>query len=444
MPSPATHRTSAGPKRSPLASLENVTFRWLYISNAAFFFAMMGQMVVRSYLAFDLTGSAFALGLINFAVAVPMLVISPFGGVMADRFERRRLIMSAQAVVLISETFVLALIVLDLIAFWHLMVMTSVLGCVFPVMMPARQAIVADIVGRRGIGNAMALQMGAMNAARVVAPAIAGFVIALAGVEGAFVVATVLYALAFGVMTKVPSSRPPARLEATGVLKDIEFGMRYVWRDVPVRVLMILGVVPLLLAMPFQSLLPVFAEDVWDVGAPGLGILHAAAGAGGLAGSVLVAVFGDTERKFRLMMASLIGFGGTLALFALSPWFLLGVGLVLIADIFASTFQTMNNTVVQVLIPDAVRGRVMSLMMMTFGLTPLGTVPIAAVAQQFGAPAAVAGACVLMLAASFTIWLVSRSFRNIDRIAAAALARDDEDSMQERPAERPKVAATAS
>jgi MFS family permease len=428
---------------STFASLSNQQFRWLYISNGAFFFAMMGQMVVRSWLAYDITGSAFALGLVNFSVAIPMLILSPFGGVMADRLERRSLIMGGQATIIVSESLVLLLLLTGVLDFWHLLAATFVMGGVFPFVMPARQAIVANIVGRHGLTNAMALQMGAMNAARVVSPALAGVVLWAAGVNTAFVVAVCLYSFALLCMTKVNRSRAPTKPKPTTVLRDMADGVRYVARDRPVRVLLFLGMVPILLAMPFQSLLPVFAgEEVWDVGEIGLGVLYAAAGAGGLIGALVIATAGNTKRKLRLMMTSLVCFTGGIAMFAISPWFFLGIVLVLVADIFASMFQTTNATIIQILIPDEVRGRVMSLMMMTFGLTPLGTVPVAAAAQMWGAPVAVAGACAITLMIGLIFFAVSASLRRLDSIAEMALEGERDDiPFEVVPAEAPPAAA---
>src|SRR5690606_3141391 len=169
------------------------------------------------------------------------------------------LIMGGQTTLIVSELVILVLLVTNLLAFWHLLAMTVVMGSVFPFIMPARQANVADIVGRRGIQNAMALQMGAMNAGRVVAPALSGFIIYLAGTEAAYTFAVALYGCALLSMTQVTPSSPPKRLTATTVLGDIAYGMKYVARDAPVRVLMAMSVVTMLLAMPFQSLLPVFS-----------------------------------------------------------------------------------------------------------------------------------------------------------------------------------------
>jgi MFS family permease len=400
--------------RAATASMRHPQFRWIYVSNLAFFFAMNGQFVVRSYLAFKLTNSAFALGLVNLAVAIPMLLFSPFGGVIADRMDKRTLIMAGQAVLLANEAVVMTLLIGGWLEFWHLFVAVFVMGCMFPVIMPARQAIVVDIVGRRGLANAMALQQGAMNAARVVGPALAGFLIYFISVRGAYIVAITLYGLALLAVTRLGPAPPVPRSGRQSVFGDMAEGFRYVWRDRPVRALMLLGIIPPLLSMPFQALLVVFAEDVWDVGSRGLGILQAAAGIGGVLGSVVVAYHGEARRKLRTMMASLLGFAGSLFLFALSPWFIVALPLVLIADVFANVFQTVNGTTMQTMIPDAVRGRVMSLMMMTFGLTPLGTVPIAAAAQAWGAPVAVAGAAVVSACLSTAFFFLSGSLRGID------------------------------
>jgi len=414
---PAEHEAPA----TGFTILRNRQFRWLYISNIAFFFAMNGQMIVRSYIAYDITNhNALALGLINLVVAIPMLLVSPFGGVVADRFEKRRLIMMGQVVLIANEVVVLALLLADALELWHLMAVVFVMGCTFPFIMPARQAIVVTIVGRKGLANAMALQMGGMNAARIAAPALAGVLIWAVGVKPTYIVAITLYAVAFLSLSRVDQAPPAPRARKTTVYADMLEGFRYVASDPPVRVLLVLSVLPMLLAMPFQSLLVVFALDVWDVGSRGQGILQAGAGLGGLAGSFFLAWRPEPRRKLRLMMASLLGFGGSLFFFALSPWFALGLVMVVISDVFASMFQTMNNTVIQTIIPDAVRGRVMSLMMMTFGLTPLGTVPVSALARSFGAPVAVAVACVAMLALSAVAFLVSRSLRDIDRISQRA------------------------
>lgn len=421
---PAVSEIPVPTRGSPFASLKHQQFRWLYASNIMFFLAMNGQFIVRSILAYDLTGSKVALGMINLVVAIPMLLVSPFGGVLADRMEKRRLIIGGQAILVSNELVILILLLTGHLQFWHLLAVVFVMGCVFPFIMPARQAIVVSIVGRQGLGNAMALQMGGMNAARIVGPVLAGALAAAAGVKWVYIIAVGMYAIALLSMTRINQSPPAPGAGDRSVISELKGGFTYVANDPPVRALLILGIIPMLLAMPFQGLLVVFTDDIWNVGDAGLGVLHAAAGTGGIIGSFFVAWRSESPRRLKLMMSSLLAFSGTLFLFAISPWFLLALPLVLIADIFASVFTTMNNTVVQLLIPDEVRGRVMALMMMTFGLTPLGTLPVSIVAQAFGAPVAVASASVVTVVLSVVIYLLSRSIRDIDRISEEALEAD--------------------
>lgn len=408
--------------RGGFVALKLPMFRLLFISNSAFFFAMNGQMLVRSYLAYKLTDSELALGVINLAFAIPMLIISPFGGVVADRFNRQRIVMAGQAIIVCNELVILALLVTGTLEFWHLLTMVVLMACVFPFMMPARQSMSADIVGRQLLPNAMALTMASMNGARVIAPALAGFVIYLVGVRWMYLIAVVMYGIAFVAMIRVVVPRTMIR-EEKSVLADLAEGFKYVKNEPTLRVLMLFSVVPMMLGMPFQTLLVVFAEDVWNTGERGLGFLNAAAGFGGVLGSFLVAFLGDIKRPLRLMIAGMFGFTGTLFLFALSPWFLLALPLVLLADTFVNMFQTINSTSTQIIIPDHVRGRVMSLMMMTFGLTPLGTLPVSAAAQKWGAPAAVAGAAVATLAVSMLFVISSRSLRRLDEVVEEARQR---------------------
>lgn len=408
----------------PFASLHHQQFRWLYISNIAFFFAMNGQFLVRSILAYELTGSKLALGAINLMVAIPMLVVSPFGGVIADRVEKRNLIMIGQGLLLFNELVVLVLLLTNRLEFWHLLVVVFFMGCLFPFIMPARQAIVANIVGRQGLSNAMALQMGGMNAARVVGPVLAGGIVAITNVKWVYVMAVILYGLALLSMTRVSRSFPADGAGKKPVLSELVGGIRYVAGDAPIRALMLLSIIPMLLAMPFQSLLVVFAVDIWKVGDGGLGLLQAFAGVGGILGSFYVAWAGESPRKLRLMMSSLLAFAGTLFLFAFSPWFLLALPLVLVADVFANIFNTTNGTIIQMLIPDEVRGRVMSLMMMTFGLTPLGTVPVSVVAEAYGVRVAVASASIATAVLAIIIYFASRALRGIDATSRAAAEAD--------------------
>lgn len=410
--------------RTAISSLENSQFRWLFASNVTFFFAMQGQMIVRSIIAFDLTQSALALGLINFAVAIPMMLVSPFGGVVADRVERRQLILGGQGLLICSEITILTLLVTGRLEFWHLVTAATLMGCIFPFIMPARSAIVVNIIGKRGLQNAMALQMGGMNATRILGPTAAGFLVPLIGLSGAFAVGTTLYGCALLCMLGVDRSPPPEQARDASVVANLSEGVRYMAQNRLVLVLMLFGIVPMFLAMPFQTLLVVFTEEVWRVGSQGLGVLYASAGIGGLLGSAYLAQRSEALGRLRLMVASVLLFASFLFLFALSPWFLLALPLVLVANVFASIFNTLNQTAVQLLIPDHVRGRISSFMMMSFGITPLGTLPMSAVAEHFGAPVAVSLAAVSVTAVAVLFVAGSPALRSVDVRTREALEHE--------------------
>jgi len=376
-------------------------------------------------ITYDLTESPLDLGLVNFAVAIPMMLASPFGGVVADRVERRRLILIGQAALIASETMIFALLVTGDLQFWHLIVAATLMGCIFPFTMPARAAIVVDIIGKRGLQNAMALSMGGMNATRILGPTISGLLVPVLGLTGALSFGISLYAIAFLCLFGVNRSHPGETARDKSVGSDLVEGFRYMGQNRLVLALMVFGILPMFLAMPFQTLLVIFSEDVWAVGARGLGVLYAISGIGGLLGSIYVAQLDESRGRLRTMIFTLIGFSSFLFAFALSPWFLLALPLVLIANIFSSIFGTLNNTAIQVLIPDNVRGRISSFMMMSFGITPLGTLPMAAVAERWGAPTSVAMAAILVLLVTIIFYVSSSSLRTVDGRTREALEADD-------------------
>ena len=411
-------------KNSSFSSFRQPQFGWLFASNTSFFFAMSAQSVLRAWLAFKITNSEFALGLVMFAVAVPMFCLGPIGGVVADRMDRRNLIILGQSIVFLGEAIIVVLILLDCLEFWHLLCSAGVIGCVLPFIMPARNAIIVNIVGKSGLGNALAMNMAGVNTTRVVGPAIAGFMIGAAGVAITYIVGVILYGLGILCMTRIVSAPASSESQKTPVGKSIVEGFTYVRENRLVLILLLFGLVPMFIVMPFQNLLVVFAEKIWDVGPRGFGILSATMGIGGVVGSFWVATLGDTHRRLKRMMISMLAFGCCLFSFAVSPYFLLGLPLIFFANIFANVFSTLNNIAIQLFIPDRVRGRISSFLMMSFSLPMLGTLPVAAVAEVYGAPFAVAISSVLAVLAGVLFFIFSPSLRNMDAGVRTAM-RDE-------------------
>lgn len=385
---PAVQRTTVGARAwdRTFAALHIPGYRWYWMGTAASFMGMQMQWPAQSWLAYELTGSAFLLGLVSAAWGTPMFVLSLFGGVLADRMEKKQLMVLSQAAMGAVNLVLAVLISFDLIQFWHLLAAATFSGAVFAFNMPARQAIIPALVPRNMLFNAITLSSGVMNATRVLGPALAGVLMAFIGIEGAFYAAVANLLLAVALLARLPATGTGKGTRK--VSREIVEGLRYIRGRSLVLILLGMAMVTVLFGMPYQNLMPVFAE-LLNVEELGFGFLMAMTGIGALVGSLAIANLGDYKRKGMLLMLSGIGFGVALVAFA-NVTSLYPALLILMAVGAASTgFMSVNNTLIQMHISDDVRGRVMSVYMMTFGLMPLGTLPFGAIAQRYGAPLAV-------------------------------------------------------
>ncbi len=393
----APFRTKTG-WRTTFSSLENRGYRWYWLSSVASYAAMQMQIVVRGWLVYDLTDSALALGLVSFAVGVPLLLLSPYGGAIADRVDKRRLIIISQVLTAVATLVVAVLIAIDAIALWHLVVASVVSGIILAFNLPSRQAIIPELVGQGQIMNAVALGSGAMNLNRVVAPALGGVLAGALGIGAVYYIIVACYVVAAALLFLVPPLRTQVRDPHPTVFGAIGEGLRYVRRSPVLLQLLLMAMIPIAFGMPYQMLLPVFAADVLDVGPSGLGYLMGAAGIGALAGSLYVASLSDLRRKGLLLLIAAVMFGVFLVLFSMSTLFYLSLFLLLGVGMASSSYMAANNTLLLIHAEDRVRGRVMSLYMMTIGLYPMAVLPAAAIAESVGAPVAVAvGGGILIL-----------------------------------------------
>jgi len=395
-------------------ALESIPFRWLVSSLGTFFLAMQGQLVVRSLLAFELTGSTMALAMINLVIATPMSLGLLFSGAIIDRVERRGLTIISQTVVLINELIVLVLLVMGVLEFWHLLATAFVLGINFPFLMPTRTAMIYSLVGREKLGNAMALQATSLNVARILGPAGMGLLIPLITMEGAYLVSITLYGFSILAMLKLPKSYPENK-ERKGFLDDVTYSFKYVANNRAILLCLIFGLFPMLLALPIISFLVVFTESVWGVSETALGVMMGSVGVGGIIGSLLVARLGDTMKRARVMMYAAIVFAIFLSGFSISPYYLLALPLLLASNIFANMSQTLNQTLVQLLADNEVRGRMSSLMMLTVGLTPLGVLPVAYFAEIYGIANTMFVACIMLVLVVIAFFSLSSTLRNLDK-----------------------------
>jgi MFS family permease len=400
--------------RATFASLSVPEYSLYFWGMVAFFSGMNMMIVLRGFLVYDITGSKIALSMIMLSVALPMLVMAPIGGVISDRVDRRSLMIWAQASVFALNLLNTVLITTGVIEFWHLLILSTLSGIAFSFNMPARQAAIPNLVPRELVMNAMSLSSSAMNATRIVAPAIGGLLIAPIGVGGGFAVLTALYGLAVLVSFGLPKMPAAKRNEDVAFFSDFAEGFRFIRGNKLVLGLLLMSTVPPVFMKPYQTLLPVFARDVWDVGANGLGVLQAMSGAGGLVGGLIVANMDSHPQKGRVMFFSSISTGVFLIAFALSPSFTIALPMLAAGGLASMIFMTVNNAVITSVIPDHVRGRVMSVMMMSFGLMPLGAVPASIAAEYIGTPTVVAIGGGMMMISVVAFYALYPQFRSLD------------------------------
>ena len=357
------------------------------------------QQVAVGWLILDLTNSPGYLGIVGFARGLPMLIFALPAGVIADRIDRRKILLVFQASGAFVAVLLAALVLFDWIKPWHVIVLSIFGGAVMAFIAPTRQAIVPGVVSRDLMANAIAMNSAGQNATRIVGPSLAGVLISAVGTGICFVAQAVGFVWAFvmSFQLRVPPTNPgQAR---AGIRRNIVDGFDYIRESSTLSGLMLMAAVPVLLAQPYMQMMPVFARDVLNSGSSGLGLLMAASGVGALAGALLYGAYGNRihrQGRFQILTAS--AFGVVLAAFALSPYFILSFILVGAVGCISSVYMAANNTVIQMTVDDAYRGRVMSVYMMTWGMMPFGTLPMGALSEVFGAPTAVAGQALLSTA----------------------------------------------
>ena len=394
-------------------SLQEREYAWYFAGNLAFFMGMQMQQILRGFLAYDITGNATSLAWMAASVAIPMLVVAPFGGVTADRVNKRTLLIVTQTVAAIASLVIAVLIITGLIEFWHLVTISFATGLVFSFNMPARQALVPSLVPQHKLMNAISLQMGGMNLTRILAPAAGGLLAAPLGIGWVYAITFVLFMVAVASEFHLPKHGMLSQNERKSFKEDFTAGFRYIAQEPTIRLLMTAALVMPLFGFPLQQLLPVFAEAVFDRGTLGLGLLAAAMGIGGLAGAMVSANLENQPYKGRLMLLGGIIMGVFIIAFAATPIFPLALVLLIAMGVGQMLFQATNNTAIQSIVPAEVRGRVMSVMMMSFGLMPLGVIPVAILSDRIGPGPALAISATFLFGALALLWGSSARLRNL-------------------------------
>ena len=417
-PSPARPATEASPGRAgsrsrfglsrTFAALQHRNYRLFFAGQLVSLIGTWMQNVAQAWLVYALTNSPFKLGVVSFCAGVPVLVFSLWAGVFADRMPKRRLLLLTQTCMMTLAFLLAADMFLGTIAWWHIAVLAFLLGTANAFDAPARQAFVVEMVGRKELTNAIALNSAMFNSARIIGPALAGVMLAAVGTAWCFVLngLSFLAVIAGLALMKVrpyvgaPSTESPVR--------QMREGVSYIWHHPTVRPLIMLVAVSNLFSLGYLALLPAFAQDVLHAGTVGYGFMSTAIGVGALAGALIIASLGDYQRKGRMLTAGNLLFPAMVIALSLSRSYHLTIGFLVVAGLGFMTQNATANTLVQTTVADNLRGRVMSVYMMVFlGFFPIGSLIAGTVAERFGVQAGAAFGGVIALAYSlYLFWRV--------------------------------------
>jgi MFS family permease len=365
------------------------------------------QTVAQSWLVYRLTGSSLLLGSVGFASQIPVFLMAPIGGTTADRANRHRVIIITQTLSMILAFVLATLTLTGKVQVWHIFLLASLLGLVNAFDIPGRQAFLVDMVGKEDLMNAIALNSSMFNGARIIGPAVAGILVAKIG-EGWCFFANGLSYIAVIIGLLLMRIHCPRRHHSKATpLEDIIEGFRFVRYTAPIRALLLLLGLVSLVGMPYTVLMPVFADRILHGGARGLGILMGATGVGALFGALTLALRSGIKGLGRWVAMSCGVFGVSLFLFSFSRHFWVSAALLLPVGFSMMLQMACSNTLIQAMVPDHLRGRVMALYSMMFmGMAPFGALLGGASADRLGAPATVTiGAVACILAA---VWFAMR------------------------------------
>ena len=366
-------------------------FAWYYV-------AMLGQMaaqnmllIVRGLLVYELTGSYAYLGLLGLAGAASMLVVSMFGGVIADRLPKRSVLQTGMILGLVNAVVLASLVFLNVMRVEWLLISAFLQGCIMGFMMPSRQAIIRDLVGTERIMNAVALNVSGANTMQLVAPATGGFIAEAFGYDWAFLIMAALYGwaiIALSRVTKQPATAPGEKgasisENALSGVRDIREGMRYIVRTEPILTLLLVSLVGAVLGMPFRFLLAGYVADIFNGGGSQLGLLISIMAVGSLAGTLALASIPNRNRGVLLLFGMLL-LGLGLAVFAQTTQFWVASAIIMFVGLGSAFRQALSQGLVQYYVDDAYRGRVMSVYMAQFSMMQLGTFVIGIAAEFIG------------------------------------------------------------
>jgi MFS family permease len=390
-------------------------FRNLWLGMLPGILAIQMYFFTNGYLAFELTGSAKAIGYVSLGFGVPMLLLSLIGGMAADRYSKRTILMISQATIVLMSLVMAFLVISGLIRIWHMVIVSFIMGCAFTFHMPARQSFVAELTSPARLVNAIALNGAGLNACRVIGPPLAGWLISKPWMKigGVYIIMAVMSTVVMLSLFRIADRGAHAEAKNTSQLSAVIDGISYIKGNPILLVLLILSIAPIILGMPHQALMPVFAKKVFDVGPKGLGLLMMASGIGAFAGSLAIAAIRQLLWPGIAQLVLGVLFGLTLAIFAFGNSFSLGIIMLVIVGVVSSSYLALNATLIMDATDKRYHGRVMSVYMLTFSALPFGNMIMSVFADAYTAPLTVGLGGISLAIVVVMFGLLSPSYRSM-------------------------------
>jgi MFS family permease len=383
-----------------LRALNSRNFRLFVVGQSVSLVGTWMQQVAISWLVYRLTGSAVLLGVVGFAGQIPTFVFAPLAGVLADRWNRRRLLLCTQSLAMVQAILLTVLVLTGAIKIWHLVVLSGLLGMINAFDIPVRQSFVVEMVdSKEDLGNAIALNSSMVNSARLIGPSIAGLLIATVGEGPCFLLNAASYLAVILAISAMRLKQAKPKGKRKKILHELREGFESAFGFAPIRAILILIALVSLVGMPYTVLMPIFAKEYLHGGAHTFGFLMTAAGLGALISTIFLASRKSVLGLGRVIVVATCLFGLGLIGFAISRIMALSLIFIALAGFGAMAMIASSNTVVQTIVEDEKRGRVMSLFAMAFmGVAPLGSLAAGAIADLVGAPATLIAGGVACLA----------------------------------------------
>jgi MFS family permease len=386
-------------------------FRQLWFGSLLGQLAQWMQSVALGWIALELTDSAFFVGIVSFMAGIPFIVVAIPAGIMIDRFDRRKVLLSCQAAAAVLAIIVAADILSGFVEPWHLLVAAFLNGSLLSIMTPTQQALTPSLVAREDLTNAIGLTSAGNNMARIFGPSLAGLVIGFSSTGIAFLMQATALVVAFFLIAR---ARFPERQRTTTVKPAAALdGLSYILRRDDLRVLFILAFIPTFFTFPYIQFLNVFAVDILHIGAARLGIMMATSGVGAVTGSLIVAGRRSSTAQGPLLFALTVIYGVVILVLSAVRIFPLTLPLLFMGGVLGAMFMSQNNALVQHRISDEMRGRVLGAYMLNQGLLPLGALPMGIIAGASSVPIAMAVGASLTVVATVLLAVVSPAWRTL-------------------------------